>query len=287
MVKRMACQADVEFRKPAMRFVADPNCAPWIGIAFAQLSKNLALSHPHHENFMNILVIDIGGTNVKIWKTEEAEKQKFASGKDLTPGALMKGVKEVTEDWKIDRVSIGFPGQLHNGKPIAEPYNLGDGWVDFDFERNFDAPVRIMNDAAMQALGSYEGGKMLYMGLGTSIGTCFITNGVIVPLALGHLKLWEGETFEHFLCRAGIKRYGKKRWRQAVAEVAAILKEAFFADYVVLGGGNVDEIKELPEGCRRGGNHNAYFGGLRMWEDAHDTATTKLTVVPKVDPKIA
>lgn len=236
---------------------------------------------------MNILVIDIGGTHVKVWKTEDAEKAKFPSGKDLTPEALIKGVRELTEDWKIDRVSVGFPGQIQNGKPTCEPFNLGSGWVDFDFARNFDAPVRIMNDACMQALGSYDGGKMLYLGLGTSMGTCFISHGVIVPLALGHLKLWEGETFEHFLSRTGIKRYGKKRWRQAVTEAAAILKDAFFADYVVLGGGNVDEIKELPEGCRRGGNHNAYFGGLRMWEDSNEAATTKLTVVPKVDPMIA
>ncbi len=229
---------------------------------------------------MNILVIDIGGTNVKIWKTEEAEKTKFPSGKDLTPQALIEGVREVTADWPLERVSIGYPGEICNGRPVAEPYNLAPGWVDFDFGQAFDCPVRIMNDACMQALGSYEGGKMLYLGLGTSVGTVFISDGYIVPLALGHLKLWEGETFDHYLSRAGLNRHGKKRWRQAVAEATALLKPAFFADYLVLGGGNADEIKELPESCRRGGNHNAYFGGLRMWEDQPTSQVTKFTVVP-------
>jgi predicted NBD/HSP70 family sugar kinase len=229
---------------------------------------------------MNILVIDIGGTNVKIWKTEEAEKTKFASGKDLTPQVLIEGVKEATADWPVERVSIGYPGEIRNGRPVAEPYNLAPGWVDFDFAHAFNCPVRMMNDACMQALGSYEGGRMLYLGLGTGLGTVFICDGFIVPLALGHLKLWEGETFDHYLSRAGLNRHGKKRWRQAVAETAAILKPAFFADYVVLGGGNADEIKELPDDCRRGGNHNAYFGGLRMWEDQALAPVPKLTVVP-------
>jgi polyphosphate glucokinase len=192
----------------------------------------------------------------------------------------MDGVKEATVDWPIERISIGYPGEVRNGRPVAEPINLGPGWVDFDFGHAFNCPVRMMNDACMQALGSYEGGKMLYLGLGTGLGTVFISDGFVVPLALGHLKLWEGETFDHYLSRAGLTRHGKKRWRQAVKEAAEILKAAFFADYVVLGGGNADEIKELPEGCRRGGNHNAYFGGLRMWEDHGDAAKPKLAVVP-------
>jgi predicted NBD/HSP70 family sugar kinase len=236
---------------------------------------------------MNILVIDIGGTNVKLWKTKEAEKTKFPSGKDLSPDTLLKGVKEATADWPVERVSIGYPGEIRNGRPVAEPYNLGRGWVDFDFAQAFNCPARMMNDACMQALGSYEGGKMLYLGLGTSVGSVFISDGFILPLALGHLKLWEHETFEHYLSRAGLARYGKKRWRQAVAEAAALLKPAFFADYVVLGGGNTDEVKELPEGYRRGGNHNAYFGGLRMWEDQADVPAPKLTVVAKADTQSA
>jgi hypothetical protein len=134
----------------------------------------------------------------------------------------------------------------------------------------------------MQALGSYEGGRMLYMGFGTGVGCAFISDGVIIPLAVGHLKLWENETFDHYLSKAGLARHGKKRWRQAVAEGSNMLRWELFADYVVLGGGNADEIKELPEGCRRGGNHNAYFGGLRMWDDHTDVAQTKLKVVPQV-----
>jgi predicted NBD/HSP70 family sugar kinase len=236
---------------------------------------------------MNTLVIDIGGTHVKLWKTEEAEKTKFPSGKDLTPQALLEGVEEVAEDWPIERVSIGYPGEIRNGRPVAEPYNLGAGWVDFDFAHAFNCPLRMMNDACMQALGSYEGGKMLYLGLGTGVGTVFISDGYIVPLALGHLKLWENETFDHYLSRAGLNRHGKKRWRQAVAEAAALLKPAFFAEYVVLGGGNADEVKELPEGCRRGGNHNAYFGGLRMWEDQALAPTAKFAVVPKAQTETA
>lgn len=228
---------------------------------------------------MNILVVDIGGTNVKVWKTEEAEKKKLPSGKQLTPRALVDGVKEMTADWPIDRISIGYPGDVENGRPVADPYNLAPGWVDVDFGHEFKCPVRLMNDAAMQALGSYEGGKMLYLGLGTGLGTTFISDGTIVPLALGHLKLWEGESFNHYLSRAGLRLHGKKRWRAAVAEAAGTLRSAFLADYVVLGGGNATEIKELPEGCRLGGNHNAYFGGLRMWEDHHEPVTPQLSLV--------
>jgi polyphosphate glucokinase len=232
---------------------------------------------------MNILVIDIGGTNVKVWTTGEQEKQKFASGESLTPEKMVDGVKKITADWQFERVSIGYPGDIINGHPANDPIALGKGWTGFDFAHAFGCPVRIMNDACMQALGSYEGGKMLYLGLGTGLGTAFISDGVIVQLALGHLKLWEGETFDHYLSRAGLARYGKKRWRQAVVEAAAMMKQAFLADYVVLGGGNADEIKDLPDGCRRGGNHNAYFGGLRMWEDLGDAVGPKLAVAPKVE----
>jgi polyphosphate glucokinase len=230
---------------------------------------------------MNILVIDIGGTHVKLWKTEEAEKTKFPSGNELTPEALIEGVRTATSEWPIERISIGYPGEVRNGRPVAEPYNLAPGWVNLDFGHVFECPVRMMNDACMQALGSYEGGRMLYLGLGTGLGTAFISEGTMVPLALGHLKLWEGGTFDHYLSRAGLARYGKKRWRQAVTEAADQLRSAFFADYVVLGGGNADEMKDLPEGCRGGGNHNAYFGGLRMWDDLAVAGTTKWGVIPK------
>jgi predicted NBD/HSP70 family sugar kinase len=219
---------------------------------------------------MNILVIDIGGTNAKVWKTDEFDKIKIPSGKELTPAKLVEEIQQATKDigeWKYDRVSIGYPGDVLNGHPDAEPYNLGGGWIDFDYAHAFGCPVKIMNDACMQALGSYEGGRMLYIGLGTSMGTTYIIDNKIVPLALGHLRFRRGNSFEQMLGRAGLEKYGKKIWRRAVVEAVATLKPAFLADYVVIGGGNAKKLEELPPGCRRGGNHNAYFGGIRMWDD--------------------
>jgi predicted NBD/HSP70 family sugar kinase len=215
---------------------------------------------------MNILVIDIGGTNVKIWTSGEEEKLKFPSGKSLTPDLLIEKVHEVTSDWQFDRVSIGYPGDVRNGQPIGEPWNLSDGWIAFDYAAAFKCPVRIMNDACMQALGSYEGGRMLYLGLGTSIGCAFIIDGTIVPLAIGHLLLHGKETVEECVNRAAMEK-DLERWQKRVAEAAIAFKNSFHAEYVVLGGGNTKKLEALPEGCRRGGNHNAYFGGLRMWED--------------------
>jgi polyphosphate glucokinase len=215
---------------------------------------------------MNILVIDIGGTNAKIWATGEPDKIKVPSGKKLTPTELIEEVNSVSTEWKYDRVSIGYPGEVRHGHPVAEPFNLGDGWVNFDYGAAFNCPVRIMNDASMQALGSYEGGRMLYLGLGTSIGSVFILDGTIVPLAVGHLFLANGKTMEANVNRVALEA-DEKKWIKHVSETVELLKPAFFADYVVLGGGNSKKIEELPEGCRRGGNHNAYFGGLRMWED--------------------
>jgi predicted NBD/HSP70 family sugar kinase len=217
---------------------------------------------------MNIAVIDIGGTNVKVWKTGEGDKVKIPSSKKLTPKKLIEEVRQATGDWEFERVSIGYPGEVRNGHPIADPYNLGDGWVDFDYADAFGCPVRIMNDACMQALGSYEGGRMLYLGLGTSMGCTFIIDGTIVPLALGHLTMNGANSFEESLNREALESSGVERWSKRVAEAATSLKDAFHADYVVIGGGNAKELEEMPPGCRRGGNHNAYFGGLRMWEDA-------------------
>ena len=235
---------------------------------------------------MNILVIDIGGTNVKVWKTGESDRVKFPSGKKLTPKDLVQGVKEAAAEWTFERVSIGYPGTVRNGRPIADPWNLAPGWIDFDYASAFGVPVRLMNDAAMQALGSYEGGTMLYLGLGTGLGTTLIIDGRIVPLALGHLAFVNGESFEHRLNREGLELHGKKRWRRAVAEAAAILKNAFLADYVVLGGGNAKKLEEVPEGARLGGNHNAYFGGIRMWDDAaHVVDAPTLAVFPQLTAK--
>lgn len=233
---------------------------------------------------MNVLVLDIGGTNVKVWKTDEFDKVKIPSGKGLTPAILVEEVKRLpngSDKWIFDRVSIGYPGDVINGHPSAEPYNLANGWVDFDYAHAFGCPVKIMNDACMQALGSYEGGRMLYIGLGTSMGTTFIIDNKIVPLALGHLRFHRGNSFEQALGRAGLEKLGAKAWRAAVVEAVATLKAAFLADYVVLGGGNAKRMDKLPQGCRRGGNHNAYFGGLRMWDDKLPDAP------PKIEPQLA
>jgi predicted NBD/HSP70 family sugar kinase len=220
---------------------------------------------------MHILVVDIGGTNVKVWKTGEDDKVKVSSGPELTPKKLVAEVRKIAADWEFQRVSIGYPGAVEHGKPVADPYALGDGWVDFTYDDAFGCPVRLMNDACMQALGSYEGGRMLYLGLGTNLGSTLIFDGTIVPLALGHLA-FRKKTFNEYLCRKGREDLGGEEWESAVEKAASELKEAFLVDYVVVGGGNAKKMSKLPAGCRRGGNHNAYFGGLRMWEDAQHAA---------------
>jgi hypothetical protein len=232
---------------------------------------------------MNILVIDVGGTNVKVWKTGETDCEKISSGKKLTARRLVDRVKLIAEDWPFERVSLGYPGKVQHGRPAEEPYNLAPGWVSFDWSSAFSCPLRIMNDACMQALGSYEGGRMLYLGLGTGIGTAFIIDGKIVPLALGHLQFRDDKDFGHYLSRKGLKLQGSKTWRNAVLEAGAILQAAFLADYVVFGGGNAKKLGNLPEGFRRGGNHNAYFGGLRMWEDGHSAETPRLALMQPED----
>lgn len=233
---------------------------------------------------MVTLVIDIGGTNVKLWKTGESDKVKFRSGKKLTPTRLVRQVLEQTEGMEFDRISIGYPGEIVNGRPVAEPINLGTGWTDFDYAEAFGRPLRIMNDACMQALGGYEGGRMLYLGFGTGMGTTFVIDGRIVPLALGHLQFLRGETFGEYLSRKGLELHGTRRWGRAALHAAEILKTAFHADYVVLGGGNAKKLPDLPEGFRRGSNHHAYFGGLRMWEDAHQLDFPTLSVFTEEGP---
>ena len=216
---------------------------------------------------MNTLVIDIGGTNVKLWRTGESDKIKFASGRELTPDKFIKTVKKLLGDWHFDRVSIGYPGNVLHGQPSDEPYDLGADWVGFDFSKEFGVPVKMMNDACMQALGSYEGGRMLFIGLGTSMGSVYMIDGKIVPLALGHLQLYEGETLEEHLGRDAFDRNGVKKWQRAVYDAAQMLKAAFLADYVVLGGGQAKRLETLPEGCRLGANEMAYLGGIKMWEN--------------------
>ncbi len=213
-----------------------------------------------------VLVIDIGGTHVKILVTGEQEHRRFPSGPELTPEKMVEGVKELATGWKYQVISMGYPGPVLRGKPRIEPKNLGPGWVGFDYEKAFGKPVRIINDAAMQALGSYQGGKMLFLGLGTGLGSALIYDGALEPMEIAHLPYKKGQTFEDYLGLRGLKRLGKKKWRQAVADVVDRLLAAFEVDYIVLGGGNVDRLMELPPGARQGDNANAFLGGFRLWE---------------------
>jgi polyphosphate glucokinase len=215
---------------------------------------------------MNVLVLDVGGTGVKLKLTGVEEPRKFLSGPTLTPERLVQGVHENAADWAFDAISIGYPGPVIHGRITKEPVNLGRGWVGFDYAAAFGKPVKIINDAAMQALGSYEGGHMLFLGLGTGLGTTFIADGVVVPMELGHLPYRKERTFEQYLGSAGLKRLGRRKWHAHVFDVVARLQAALLPDYVVLGGGNVKKLDELPPGCRRGDNINAFRGGARLWE---------------------
>ena len=214
---------------------------------------------------MKILVIDIGGTNVKMLASGQREPRKFPSGPTLTPREMAAGVKQAVQGWKYDAVSIGYPGPVRDGRPAFEPHNLGKGWVAFNYRAAFGLPVKIINDAAMQALGSYEGGRMLFLGLGTGLGSTLIADGVVMPMELGHLPYRKG-TFEDYLGIRGLERRGKKKWRTAVTDVVARLVAALEPDSVVLGGGNVKKLKALPPLCRAGVNANAFRGGFRLWE---------------------
>jgi polyphosphate glucokinase len=217
---------------------------------------------------MKVLVIDVGGSHVKFKTEEQSDPTKLPSGPDLTPQLLVTSVQEATKDWNYDVVSIGWPGPVVDSKAEREPKNLGTGWVGFDLTAAFGKPVKLINDAAMQALGSYDGGRMLFLGLGTGLGaTLILDRKTIVPLEVAHLPYRKGRTFEDHVGQRGLDRYGRRRWRQFVADVATRLRMALVADYVVLGGGNSRLIKELPPSTRLGKNTNAFIGGFRMWED--------------------
>jgi polyphosphate glucokinase len=218
---------------------------------------------------MNALVVDVGGSNVKILASGQPEPRKFASGPTLTPERMVAGVKELAADWTYDVVSIGYPGPVLHGRPVADPHNLNPGWVGFDFQAAFGCPVKVINDAAMQALGSYQGGKMLFLGLGTGLGSTLIVDGIVEPMELGHLPYRKG-TYEDYVGVRGLERVGKKRWRRYVADVVARLIAALQPDDVVLGGGNVKKLRELPTSCRAGDNANAFLGGFRLWEEESD-----------------
>ncbi|HVW02034.1 MAG TPA: ROK family protein [Planctomycetaceae bacterium] len=218
---------------------------------------------------MNVLVVDVGGTNVKALATGQLEPRKFESGRTMNAQRMVQGVKELANGWHYEVVAIGYPGLVVRGRPITEPYNLGRGWVGFDYETALACPVRIVNDAAMQALGSYTGGKMLFLGLGTGLGSALVVDGIVEPMELGHLP-YKKATYEDYLGKRGLLRLGKHKWRAAVNDVVARLVAALEPDDVVLGGGNVKKLKELPSGCRVGSNANAFLGGFRLWEAPGD-----------------
>src|SRR6266436_4676036 len=214
-----------------------------------------------------VLVIDTGGTNIKLLATGQKEPRKIPSGPAMTAGKMVREVKACVRDWKFDRVSLGYPGPIINGHPLREPHNLGGGWMRFNFSKAFGCPVKILNDAAMQALGSYKGGRMLFLGLGTGLGSAMIVDGILQPMELAHLTYKNGKTYEDYLGIRGLERFGKKIWRRYVADVVGRLKEALEADYVVLGGGNAKLLKKLPPGARLGDNANAFRGGFRLWQN--------------------
>jgi len=215
-----------------------------------------------------VLVLDVGGTSVKVLASGQGESRSIPSGPTLTPRRMVTRVKKLVADWPYDVVSIGYPGPVLHGRPVADPHNLGRGWVGFDFAQAFGCPVKIVNDAALQALGCYQGGKMLFLGLGTGLGSAMIVEGIMEPMELAHLPYRKG-TYEQYVGIGGLKRDGKKKWRRNVIDVVTRLIDALQPEDTVIGGGNVKNLKALPLGCRPGDNANAFLGGFRLWaEDA-------------------
>ena len=222
-----------------------------------------------------ILVVDVGGTHVKILESKKKVARKFNSGPKMTAEMMVSGVQKLAQGWQYDAISIGYPGVVLHGKPLSEPYSLGGGWVGFDFQKAFGCPVKLINDAAMQAMGSYEGGKMLFLGLGTGLGSTMIADGIVEPTEVGHLP-YKKHTYEYYLGKRGVARKGKKQWRQVVAKIIGQLIKALEPDYVVIGGGNVKDLKKLPDKCRLGENANAFKGGLLLWGDGWQKYQTQL-----------
>jgi len=217
---------------------------------------------------MNVLVIDIGGTSIKVRRSGSRTVVRIPSGRRMTARKMVRLVREAVDGWKYSRVSIGYPGVILRGKPVAAPKNLGRGWIGFDFQRAFGCPVKMVNDAAMQALGSYKGGRMLFLGLGTGLGSALIVDGILEPMELAHLPYKKGRSYEDYVGSAGLERYGKRKWRRHVLDVTERLKAALEVDYVVLGGGNVRKLHRLPAGVGRGDNGHAFVGGFRLWASA-------------------
>ena len=220
---------------------------------------------------MVVLVIDIGGSSVKLWHTGHQEHRKFESGKGLTPDAMAEQTKETIKDWNYEAIALGLPCRVSNGRPVEDPQNLGPGWVGYNFSSALGQPVRIMNDASLQALGSYDGGRMLFLGLGTAIGSALVADRLVLSLDMGRIRFGEERVFE-LLGDKGFEVLGPKKWQKVVHEIVPALKHAVMADYVVIGGGNVKEIEELPDGVRRGHNRTVVEGGRRLWEELPDPA---------------
>ena len=214
---------------------------------------------------MKVLVIDVGGTHVKVHATDQKTHTEISSGLGMTAKSMVSAVRKIIAGWKYEAITIGYPGPVLHGHIVGEPHNLGKGWVKFNFQKAFGCPVKIINDAAMQALGSYEGRRMLFLGLGTGLGSAMIVDDVLEPMELAHLPYKKDRTYEDYVGLAGLKRLGKKKWRRHVNDVVNLLKTALEADYVLLGGGNARLLKKLPPGSRLGDNANAFRGGLRLW----------------------
>jgi polyphosphate glucokinase len=222
--------------------------------------------YPVEPRAPDVLAVDVGGSHVKVVRNGIDERRRFVSGHKLTAEQMVEGVLELTKDWEYSGISVGVPGPVLGGRVVREPVNLGKGWAGFDFGAAFGKPTKVINDAAMQALGSYEGGRMLFLGLGTGLGTTMILEGVIAPMELGHLP-YRKATYEDYVGEAALERDGHKRWKKAVYETIAHLSAALLPDYVVLGGGNARELGELPPNCRLGRNEDAFLGGFRLWAD--------------------
>ncbi len=233
---------------------------------------------------MDVLVVDVGGTHVKVLASGQKQPRRFDSGPAMTPQQMVAQTLAIAQDWSYQRVSIGYPGPVLRDRPVAEPHNLGHGWVGFDFEAAFGHPVKLINDAAMQALGSYKGGKLLFLGLGTGLGSAMIVDGIMEPMELGHLPYKE-HTYEHYVGQRGLDREGKDKWQHNVEDVVAHLVAALQPDDVVLGGGNASKLEKLPPGCRAGDNSHAFIGGFRLWEQADEGGLRKAKIATQKEHK--
>jgi polyphosphate glucokinase len=228
---------------------------------------------------LSILVIDVGGTHIKVQATGRSKPVKIRSGPKMTARQMARSVRAVTDGWRYSAVSIGYPGPVLHGKPVSEPRNLGGGWLGFDFEKAFGCPVRIINDAAMQALGSYRGRRMLFLGLGTGLGSTLIWESNVLPLELGDLPYGNGHIIEDYLGKSGLKKLGEKAWKSEVRRAVLMLKKSLIADYVVLGGGSAKKLDQLPEGVELGHNRNAFLGGIRLWQNDPHTRRAKWQIL--------